>query len=51
MSDWSDEETDDPVYADRRNFFKIELWTPDGQPLQSSGLAAHQPNARSPGLC
>ena len=29
MSDWSDEETDDPVYVDRRNFYKIEKWTKD----------------------
>ena len=26
MSDWSDEETDDPHYADRRNFYKVEKW-------------------------
>ena len=25
MSDWSDEETDDPVYADRRNFYKVAV--------------------------
>jgi hypothetical protein len=24
MNDWSDEETDDPQYADRRNFYKVE---------------------------
>jgi hypothetical protein len=24
------EETDDPLVADRRNFFKIELWTRNG---------------------
>jgi hypothetical protein len=24
MSDWSDEETDDPIHADRRNFYKVE---------------------------
>jgi hypothetical protein len=23
MTNWSDEETDDPVYADRRNFYSI----------------------------
>jgi hypothetical protein len=22
--DWSDEETDDPTHADRRNFYKVE---------------------------
>jgi hypothetical protein len=26
MNDWSDEETDDPHYADRRNFYKVEKW-------------------------
>jgi hypothetical protein len=26
MTDWSDEETDDPLYADRRNFYKVENW-------------------------
>jgi hypothetical protein len=24
------EETDDPLVADQRNFFKVELWTGDG---------------------
>ena len=27
---WSDEETDDPHYADRRNFYKVEKWSRDG---------------------
>jgi hypothetical protein len=30
MSDRSDEETDDPHYADRRNFYKVEKWSRDG---------------------
>jgi hypothetical protein len=29
-SDLSREETDDPDYADRRNFYKVERWTEDG---------------------
>jgi hypothetical protein len=29
MSDWSDEETDDPLHADRRNFYKVEVWSRD----------------------
>jgi len=29
--DWSHEETDDPIYADRRNFYKVEKWSRDGQ--------------------
>jgi hypothetical protein len=28
-NDWSHEETDDPVYADERNFYKVECWTND----------------------
>jgi len=31
MSDWSDEETNDPLYADDRNFYEVELWTRDDQ--------------------
>jgi hypothetical protein len=30
MSDWSDDETDEPLYADDRNFYKVEKWTKDG---------------------
>ena len=26
----NDEETDDPHYADRRNFYKVEKWSRDG---------------------
>ena len=28
-NDLFQEETDDPLVADRRNFFKVELWTKD----------------------
>jgi hypothetical protein len=27
---WSDEETDEPLLADHRNFYKVEKWTKDG---------------------
>ena len=30
MSDLPDEETDDPLKADERNFYKLEKWTRDG---------------------
>jgi hypothetical protein len=30
MNNRSDEETDDPLYADRRNFYKVEKWSRDG---------------------
>jgi len=27
MSNWSDEETDEPLIADHRNFYKVEKWS------------------------
>jgi hypothetical protein len=30
MSKWSDEETNEPLIADDRNFYKVEKWTKDG---------------------
>jgi hypothetical protein len=30
VPDWSDEETDDPLRADDRNFYKVEKWAKDG---------------------
>jgi hypothetical protein len=27
---WSEEQTDDPRYADQRNFYKVEKWSRDG---------------------
>jgi hypothetical protein len=30
VSDWSDEETDQPLNADHRNYYKVEQWSRDG---------------------
>jgi hypothetical protein len=30
VSDRSDEKTENPLYADDRNFYKVEKWTRDG---------------------
>ena len=30
MNDRSDDETDNPLLADDRNFYKVEEWTKDG---------------------
>ena len=35
MSDWSDEETNDPLVADVRNFYKVEKWMRDGTKVDS----------------
>jgi hypothetical protein len=33
--DWSSEKTDNPLYADTRNFYKVEKWTRDGTKVDS----------------
>jgi hypothetical protein len=33
--DWSDEETEDPLVADVRNFYKVEKWTRDNTKVDS----------------
>ena len=30
VNNWQDEQTDDPLYADDRNFYKVEAWGRDG---------------------
>ena len=35
MSDWSDEQTVDPLYADLRNFYKVEAWSRDGMRIDA----------------
>jgi hypothetical protein len=35
------EETDDPLVADRRHFFKVELWTGDGRHVERLLLAGN----------
>ena len=33
MNDWSDEEIEEPLIADHRNFYKVEKWTKDGSKI------------------
>jgi hypothetical protein len=35
MSNWSREQTDDPLYADDRNFYKVEAWSRDGMRIDT----------------
>ncbi len=39
--DWSDQETDDPLHADRRNFYKVEKWSRDGQRIEEMLFAGN----------
>jgi hypothetical protein len=34
---WSDEEKDNPLLADDRNFYKVEKWTKDGTKVDRMG--------------
>ena len=34
MSNWSDEETDEPLIADHRNFYTVEKWSRDGERIE-----------------
>jgi hypothetical protein len=36
------EETDDPVYADQRNFFKVERWSDDDQYIDAMLYAGNR---------
>ena len=38
---WSYEETDDPLYADRRSFYKVEKWSRDGQRIEEMLFAGN----------
>ena len=47
------EEIDDPGFADRRNFYKVEKWSRDGQRIAEllfAGSASPRPNVFSSGL-
>jgi hypothetical protein len=34
MADWRDEETNEPLIADHRDFYKVEKWTRDGAKVE-----------------
>ena len=40
-NDWSAEEIDNPLYADRRNFYKVEKWNGDGQRVEEMLFAGN----------
>ena len=43
MNKWSDEETNEPLIADNRNFYKVEKWTEDGSKVDHMPLCREQP--------
>jgi hypothetical protein len=44
--DWSNEETDNPLIADERNFYKVEKWTWDGMQVDRLLYAGNLTKAR-----
>ena len=48
MAHSSDQETDDPYYANDRNFYKLKKWTKDGSKVDSLLYAG---NSRPSRLC
>jgi hypothetical protein len=38
MTDWSAEETDNPLLADDRNFYKVEKWSKDDQRVERQAI-------------
>jgi hypothetical protein len=44
--DWSDEETNDPLVADTRNFYKVEKWTRDDTKVDSCFVPPRQSAGR-----
>ena len=49
MSDWSNEETDEPLLADHRNFYKVEKWSRDGQRVARMLFAGNSLDRAHPG--
>jgi hypothetical protein len=44
MSNGSDEETDEPLLADHRNYYKVEKWTKDGARVERMLYAGNNPD-------
>jgi hypothetical protein len=43
VSNWSDEQTGEPLIADHRNYYKVEKWTKDGSWHSPIGAADRSP--------
>jgi len=35
VNNWSDEQTDEPLYADDRNFYTVEAWSREGMRIDA----------------
>jgi hypothetical protein len=51
VNDWSDEETDNPLCADDRNFYKVEKWTKDGTKIDCLLYAGKQSRQSAGRFC
>ena len=41
MNKWSDEETNEPLIADNRNFYKVEKWSKEGLHIEEMLFAGN----------
>jgi hypothetical protein len=46
MSNFADEETDEPLLADHRNYYKVEKWTKEGRVESMLYAGSNLDNAR-----
>jgi hypothetical protein len=42
ISNWSDEEIDEPLTANDRNYYKVEKWTKDGSKVDHMAICRQQ---------
>jgi hypothetical protein len=42
-NDWCHEETEDPLHADRHNFYKVEKWSRDGGGISFAFMSGSGP--------
>jgi hypothetical protein len=48
VTNWSDDETNEPLIADHRNFYKVEKWSGDGERVEEllfAGITSLRLNA------
>jgi hypothetical protein len=47
VADWSDEEADNPLRVDDRNFYRVEKWTKDNTKIERMLYAGKRRSTKS----